>query len=352
MPLGTHTLLLLLLVSCDPNMGPAPDHCPDAESSRITTQDGAQIALHRHRNEGPPVLVIHGISSNHRFWDLTAGHSIAEALVDDGFDPWLLDLRGHGDALRTETGARQHFGWTIDDYAEFDVSAAMAHIQRTTGHSKVALIGHSLGGMVAAMYATIHGDEAVAALVTVASPVVFPDGDFQTWLHQTLSAIGTVPRSIPTPAVARFMAGWHPALPVQGDAVLFNHRNMAEHMQQTMLRRVVSPTTQGELQQLHRMLKAGRLVSADGRRDYSAQLSDLTVPLLAIGGGGDRIAPKQRILPWATATGSEDVTVLMADTASGFAADYGHLDLVLGPAAPREVLQPIVAWLSERRDHW
>ena len=352
MPFVVYTLLLLVLVSCDPDMGPATPRRPTAKSVHVTTPDGAQIALHRHRQEGLPVLVIHGISSNHRFWDLTADHSIAEALADNGFDPWLLDLRGHGDAMPAETGVRQHHQWTIDDYAEFDVAAAVAHIQRTTGHGKMALVGHSMGGMVAAMYSTIHGDDAVAALVTVGSPVVFPDGDFQTWLHQTVSAIGTVPPSIATPAIARFMAGWHPMLPVQGDAVLFNHRNMAEHMQQLMLREVVSPTTRGELRQLHRMLKAGRLVSADGLHDYSAQLSKLAVPVLAVGGGADRIAPKQRILPWATATGSEDVTVIMADKASGFAADYGHLDLVLGPAAPREVIQPIVEWLTERRSQW
>ena len=94
------------------------------------------------------------------------------------------------------------------------------------------------------------------------------------------------------------------------------------------------------------------MVSADGRRDYTAQLLELTMPVLAIAGGGDRIAPKQRVIPWATATGSEDVTVIVADKASGFAADYGHLDLVLGPAAPREVIRPIVEWLSERRSQW
>ena len=46
------------------------------------------------------------------------------------------------------------------------------------------------------------------------------------------------------------------------------------------------------------------------------------------------------------------MTVSMASKANGYVADYGHLDLALGPAAPREVLRPIAAWLKARHDRW
>lgn len=333
-------------------MGPAPQHCDAASTVHVATTDGAEIALHRHSHEGPPVLVVHGISSNHRFWDLTEDHSLAEALTAAHFDPWLLDLRGHGDALHTKAGDRQHHGWTIDDYGQHDVAAAIEHIQSATGHDRVAIVGHSMGGMVAAVYAAIHGDDAIAGLVMVGAPIVFPEGDARAWLGKALSGIGGIPPSVATPAVARFMAGWHPSLPLHGEAILFNASNMAESMQHLMLTSVVSPTTRGEVRQLNRMMNAGHLVSADGSVNYTAAMTRVDVPLLVIGGGQDRIVPRDAIEPWATATGASDVTVTIASTANGFVADYGHLDLVLGQAAPREILHPIVQWLDERRTRW
>lgn len=333
-------------------MGPQPEHCASVTPISVPTEDGAEIALHHHPNSGPPVLVIHGISSNHRFWDLTPEHSLAETLRKAEFDPWLIDLRGHGNAIHTSDGERQRYGWTIDDYGRYDVAAAIQYIQTETGYSKVAIVGHSMGGMVASIYTAIHGDEHVAALVTVGSPVVFPTGDFHSWLGKTISNLGKMPRSFGTPAVARFMAGWHDAIPVHGESILFNASNMSDHMQRTMLRQIVSPTSRGEVKQLHQMLIQGRLVSADGHTDYTASLANVDVPILAIGGAGDFIVPPIRVEPWSTVTGSEDVTVAMASEANGYVADYGHLDLVLGPAAPREILQPIALWLNEHRTQW
>ena len=333
-------------------MGPPSEHCDSASTVHVATADGAEIALHRHSQSALPVLVIHGISSNHRFWDLTEGHSLAEMLTAANFDPWLIDLRGHGEALYTRQGLRQHHGWTIDDYGMHDVAAAVAHIQAATGHKRVAIVGHSMGGMVAAIYAAHHGDDSIAALVMVGAPVVFPDDTAQTWLGKAMSQVGGIPPSVATPAVARFMAGWHPALPVHGEAILFNASNMAESMQHLMLTTVVSPTTRGEVRQLNRMMKAGRLVSADGSVDYTAALGSVDVPLLAIAGGKDRIVPLAGVKQWASATASADVTVKVASKANGFVADYGHLDLVLGPAAPREVLRPIAEWLNGHRTNW
>jgi pimeloyl-ACP methyl ester carboxylesterase len=344
-------LFLATMLACDPEMGPAPDHCATVEPVYIQTEDGAEVSLHHHASPGPPVLLIHGISSNHRFWDLTPEHSFPRILGEAGFDPWLMDLRGHGSAVYTEAGTRQRYGWSIDDYGRYDVPAAIAHIQEQTGHPRVAVVGHSMGGMVAAIYASIHGDDDLAALVTVGSPVAFPDGDFHSWMGKTVSRIAQTTRSVATPSIARFMAGWH-TLPLHGEAILFTASNLPLHTRRLMLRHIVSPTSRGEFKQIQQMLQAGRLVSADGQTDHTAGLSKVDAPVLAIGGGGDFIVPPERVAPWSEVTGSEDVTVIMASESNGFVADYGHLDLALGPAAPREILQPIATWLNERRDRW
>ena len=137
-------LLLILLIACaDLARTDALSTCPEAESVRLHTSDGAPIQLHRHPGDGQPVLVVHGISSNHRCWDLSPERSLAVALAEAGYDAWLLDLRGHGDAIVPE--ARTH-GWTVDDYGGRDMHRAITHIQGQTGAERVAIVGHSMGG--------------------------------------------------------------------------------------------------------------------------------------------------------------------------------------------------------------
>jgi pimeloyl-ACP methyl ester carboxylesterase len=344
--------ILLFCLACNPRMDPPPAHCEGAESVHVETADGAEIALHRHAAPGPPVLLIHGISSNHRFWDLTEDQSMALILAEAGFDPWLMDLRGHGDAVFKGNGERQRNGWSVDDYGIFDLHAAIEHIQAQTGQERVAVVGHSMGGMVAAIYQAQYGDDALAAVVVVGTPATFDTKGPKHVIERVSTAVGALPRSLGIPTVARWMAGWQSNIPAHGEGLLFTASNMTPHMYRLMLRNIVSPTSREEVSQLERMLASGSLTSADGKRNYSAELSSLTVPFMAISGGGDLIVPPKLVEAWMDQVGSDDKTLIEASRSNGFAADYGHLDLALGPAAPREILRPVAEWLSQRRNHW
>ena len=72
----------------------APGVCTEAEEVFVPTEDGAAVHLHRHAADGPPVLLVHGISSNSNFMDLGPDRSLALHLQALGFDAWSLDLRG------------------------------------------------------------------------------------------------------------------------------------------------------------------------------------------------------------------------------------------------------------------
>ncbi|GAA3133235.1 alpha/beta fold hydrolase [Streptomyces rameus] len=95
-------------------------------------------------DEGPrdsaevPLVFVHGWTANRRRWDHQTAHFSARRRVV------RLDLRGHGES--TGAGAR-----TIEEPAR-DVLALLDHI----GVERCALVGHSMGGMIAQTIALAH----------------------------------------------------------------------------------------------------------------------------------------------------------------------------------------------------
>jgi len=107
-------------------------------NDRTVTVNGLRLhALEWGHSTAPPVLLLHGGSAHAHWWDLFA-ESIA-----DRFHVFALDLRGHGDSEHARSPA-----YRVGDYAG-DVAA---FVERVTPEP-IHLIGHSLGGIVAAAYA-------------------------------------------------------------------------------------------------------------------------------------------------------------------------------------------------------
>ncbi len=104
-------------------------------------------------SDGRPVILIHGLASNARIWELVAPH-----LVEAGLEPLAPDLRGHG--LTDGPDGDYGFDTTSRDLAAF---LNAADIQRPL------LVGHSWGAMVALDFASRFpiGPMAPAGLVLV-----------------------------------------------------------------------------------------------------------------------------------------------------------------------------------------
>ncbi|QOC22690.1 alpha/beta hydrolase [Wenzhouxiangella sp. AB-CW3] len=116
-----------------------------AESVQVGDLAGLRWRRGPHR-----VLALHGWLDNaHSFLPL------ADEL--DGIDLIALDFAGHGESARRPDQARYHF----DDYV-FDVLGAMDHL----GWDKAGIIGHSLGGAVAAITAAA-APERISSLVLI-----------------------------------------------------------------------------------------------------------------------------------------------------------------------------------------
>ncbi len=346
---GTGAILAgLLLTACfEREAAELAAHCVATESHKVATVDGAELKLHRHAvRGGHPVLVLHGISSNHHCWDLAADRSLGAHLAEQGLDAWLLDLRGHGDSRFRADGRRLRSGWTADDYGLQDLPAAIDYVRQETGQPQVALVGHSLGGMVAAIYASSHpgGDDSLSALVAVGSPMDFSDPDpvllSSLWAARIYGPLLPV---VPSPLAARIQ-GVLPGRLTPVDDLLFN--DLSEEARSAMYRRVVSPLVGGELKQFGQALKTGSFTGADGAVDYQTLLKHIETPTLVIAGRADRVAPPDRVLAYYQGVGAQEKQFVIAGRAHGFSVDYGHLDLPLGDHAREEIFPLISGWVD------
>nr|WP_153868164.1 MULTISPECIES: alpha/beta hydrolase [Myxococcaceae] len=155
--------------------------------TRRVDAEGLRLHVRERPGTGPAVLLLHG-------W-LDHGH---------GFDPliealpprWhlvLLDFRGMGESAHLPAGAHYHFS----DYLH-DVEAALSGV----GLAQVHLVGHSLGGLVAAMYAAAR-PERVNRLVLLESlgPSLGRPGSTVGRLRSFLEDLARAPHQKPYPSV-------------------------------------------------------------------------------------------------------------------------------------------------------
>lgn len=114
---------------------------------------GGELAVFQYGNGiGEPVLLIHGVTSSNRAFQL-----FADSLIERGKAPFAVDLRGRGDSntLPAPFGMRQHAQ---------DMAAVIDHF----GWTKPDVIGHSMGGFVAAALVGLYAEKV--------GDVVFADG--------------------------------------------------------------------------------------------------------------------------------------------------------------------------------
>jgi predicted alpha/beta hydrolase len=312
------------------------------------TPDGWRLALHRYRarpgGSGMPVLLCAGYGCNRHFVDSDEPYSLARFLARQGFDVWPVELRGRGLSQPTRA-CRRPGAWTFDDLARIDVPTALAYVAEATGR-RVAWVGHSMGGLV--LYACLGTRPDVASLVaagvTVASPVRFP-GTNRSLAARFGEALLNVPLGDVVPQRLVIGALWHLVGPSQL-AIGMNPANVDRHIVGRTLRRAMSDVSRHKLKQLARWALEGEFLSVDRTTDYRAALANVTTPLLIAAGSADRIATPEAVrlaleyLPSGVADYAE------FGRAHGAGVDFGHVDLILGRAAPAKVFPVLGRWLA------
>ena len=106
------------------------------------TANGLRMHYRAWSTSGQPVVLVHGLASNARFWDLVAD------ILSDSFAVIALDQRGHGESDKPDAGY---------DFAA--VARDLDAVIKALGLVSPVVVGHSWGGNVALEYARTYSSQ-------------------------------------------------------------------------------------------------------------------------------------------------------------------------------------------------
>jgi len=281
---------------------------------RAWAADGTELALYRVPGGAPggvPVLLAPGTFSTRMFWLGERGQGFGFALAGAGFDPWILELRGHGESGRP---AR----WTLEDWIRLDAPAAIATVLEETGAEGLFWVGHSAGGVVGAAFSG-SGHPLVSRMrgaVLLGSP-----GPAGLRGYRRLGAWATM-----------LATGMLPALHLSG-----RHLRLGPEREPARL-----------IRDWMNWNISGRWRGVEGH-DYLAGLGGARHSVLAVAGSGDHLlAPPVAVRDLLGRFGSEDRTLIVAGRSHGYSVDFDHPGLVIGRPAREEIWPRVVEWLHDR----
>jgi polyhydroxyalkanoate synthase subunit PhaC len=241
----------------------------------------------------------------------------------------------------------------LDEYADQAISECLARTVNRTRGRKLFLMGHSLGGTLAAIHAARHPHQ-LQGLVLLGAPLCFQRGVSR--FGDALASLETlalfdgdvVPGSVLSQASALASPSafvWERLM----DAVvsMADPRAMAIHarVERWALDEVPLPAllVHQIFQWLYREDRFCRGTLRIGNRDIGP--SSLRLPILAVVNAADDVAPPASVTRFADAIADRDVRII---TYSGeFGVGLQHLALLVGREAYAHVWPEVISWLRD-----
>ncbi len=346
----------------------------------IKTEDKWEISLNRYVLKGKDpkeckaaVILCHGFNFSNLFWDLDKRVSLARYLARNGYDVWAPSLRGSGysskpvlndirsvitldikDIPRRIAQAPSNLtklNWTIDDHIYKDAPAIINYVKKKTGFDKVYWIGHSMGGIIMFGYLETHGQDDIAGFIPIGSMMIIPK-PLTPHLKRIAEQEPLLKASliINTRTAAQLRSYTLGAVKYPIEELLLKRENMDEGIIYRLFRDCISDTSAGVVSQFADSIREGNILSADKKYNYTARMDEIHVPVLILGGGDDAFVSREGLLECYEALSSRDKSIVICSKDTGYSADYGHCDLLLGKKSAEEVYPAILDWLDERAE--
>jgi polyhydroxyalkanoate synthase subunit PhaC len=341
-PLDALEFTNVLLTTPDATIGATP---------RDVVWTHRETTLYRYRSEdrrySVPLLLVFALINRPEIFDLRPGGSFIAYLLEEGFDVFLLDW-GVPDDEDADTG--------FEEYVCDELHWGIRETLRASGAEELTLGGWCMGATMCAMYCGLHRGSAqtpVRNLVLLTTPI---DGRCTTY------ASLTDPDALDA---ERLAANWRS---VPGSAIDYankmlkpvtnfwtTYRRLAQGVAEGTARREAyqamakwvgdNPPFPGRalVQWLSWLYRDDALIS--GRvylRGRRVDLGRIDQNLLVVTAGSDHIAPRAGTMPIFDLVSSEDVTHIDRPG--------GHIGLIAGSAARKEIWPEIAGWLSDRSE--
>ncbi|PRX26728.1 alpha-beta hydrolase superfamily lysophospholipase [Paraburkholderia sp. BL18I3N2] len=161
----------------------------EPQRGSVTTADGVDLPLYRWPATTPmraTVALLHGLAEH-------AGRyaALAARLNAAGIELVAIDLRGHGHAPGKRSYVKRFDDYLLDAQALLDAAAQSC--------APLFLMGHSMGGAVAALYAIERLDASGRRLngLILSSPALAPGRDVPRWMLKLSQVISRLYPSFP-----------------------------------------------------------------------------------------------------------------------------------------------------------
>lgn len=332
------------------------------ETHLFSTDDGVQLRLTRYRGGAKgPVMLAHGLGVSSLIFSIdTIGTNLLEYLFANGYDVWLLDYRA-SIALPSSTASQN-----ADDVALMDYPAAVSYVREAAGVESVQVVAHCYGAITFSM-AILGGLKGVRSAVLS-----------QAGMHTVTPFLGRVKAGLYLPSMLENLgiesitayAGSNPdwkdrlfsraldILPGQGEEgcdnpicprITFMYGHLYRHSR-------LNSETHGALDEMFgvaaidafehvaRIVRAGHVMTADGRDNYMPNLGRMAIPVAFIHGAENGC--------WLPESTERSYNALRAANGPQFYTrhvipGYGHLDCIFGEDAAEDVYPLILRHLQE-----
>ncbi|MFA6034564.1 MAG: alpha/beta fold hydrolase [Myxococcota bacterium] len=330
----------------------------------VTTSDGQPLVMERFRSrrhlgtQGLPVMLVHGLGQNRYTW-YSSRISIPKYLADMGMDVYVPELRGHG--LSHDAGSVHPASFA--EYVIMDIPALLEKVHALTGGMKLFFVGHSLGGTIA--YALEPAMERyLAGIVTLGAPLRFARG--LLLMRTVCQLIALAYRYTPLRSAEVFDKRLAFPAELYGKMLLFT-RGLQDSWLNLWPYKAWYPgsfdtdvlddrlalgfdRTSFEMMKFMIMWAGrGRLFDQTHTTKFEKNLQSRTLPVLFFIGDRDCVVPVESVLPaYKKMRVKDKAYVILGDDKRDI--HWGHLDIVLGREASKEVWGPMASWMLVRAE--
>jgi polyhydroxyalkanoate synthase len=333
LPLTAISLALALLL---PSMARADGLAPGLYRESLPTSDGVRATIYRYVPEPglqtrPAILLLPDVGLTRRSYDFR-GRGLARYLARYGAEVLVLEYRGAG-----LSQAPAH-GFSFENLLDLDVEAALS--RASEGHERIYLAGHGLGGTLAFLAAARHPEKIAGVIgLQAAATMEIPNEPIAALLAKNeMRPDAWLDLAAATEAPLFGEASWFDVLLANGGGISSGERRSARlALLSTVPARLVADVVR---------FMGERRIAVGGAEVRTLVAGWRGRSLLFVAPRDNWIHPEAALplIEWLDPRATQTRALSPIE---GAGTDYGHLGLLLGPEAERDVWRHVLEFVDE-----